>query len=134
MIAGQNIDYLPGTLVNSGAYMHGYITTNGQYCGNPPAPATHPANQTSVRVNSSQPFFKIFPNPTIDLITIEMDKDLVSSTVDMALFGTLGEPLLTEKLTGETEHVFSLSGKPAGIYYIRLISGDRTETMKIVKQ
>ncbi len=32
MIAGHNILYRPSTHIASGAYMHGYITTNGQYC------------------------------------------------------------------------------------------------------
>lgn len=40
MIAGENINYLPGTTVLAGGQLTGYITTNGQFCGLPASPVT----------------------------------------------------------------------------------------------
>jgi len=41
MITGQNIVYLPGTTLDSGGYMHGYITITGNYCTNPSNPVVN---------------------------------------------------------------------------------------------
>ena len=42
LIAGMSIRYLPGARVDSGGYMHGYITPDNIYCGgiSPPSEAT----------------------------------------------------------------------------------------------
>jgi hypothetical protein len=54
--------------------------------------------------------------------------------VQVEIFGTRGEKLLTETLSGQRTHEFSLSNKPVGVYFIRVITGDKAETSKIIKQ
>jgi hypothetical protein len=55
-----------------------------------------------------------------------------TATVDA--YDMWGEKILTEVLTGELRHEFSLSDKPSGVYIIRVITGDKAETAKIIKQ
>jgi plastocyanin len=134
LVAGQNIIYLPGTLVNSGGYMHGYITETGQYCNPVPAPTVSGiGNEGNLQTGVTNPAFKIYPNPTPGLFTLELNGAWVAAAVIVNIFSPLGESVLNATLDGETKHDLSLNGKPAGVYYIRLASGSRTETMKIVK-
>jgi hypothetical protein len=50
------------------------------------------------------------------------------------VFGMQGEKVISERVGGFPLYSFSLSGRPAGIYFLRLIAGDKTEVFKIVKQ
>jgi hypothetical protein len=90
--------------------------------------------ENSASLPSSQNLFKVYPNPTSGAFTLELTGGLSSSPVQMDLFGTIGEHELTSLLTGQPNYGFSLSGKPAGIYTIRLVSGNRSEILKIIKQ
>jgi hypothetical protein len=50
------------------------------------------------------------------------------------VYGICGEKVLTKLLDGQYKHEFSLSDRPIGVYFIRVISGDKAETVKIIKQ
>jgi plastocyanin len=135
MVAGQNIQYLPGTFVSPGGYMHGYITTDGQYCNTPFTPVILPRGDTKEMPQSAvKTGYRIFPNPTAGLFTIELINDLASSPVNVDVFNINGEPVLNEKFDVGSSYEISLNGKAAGIYYLRLISGNRNEIIKIIKQ
>jgi len=54
--------------------------------------------------------------------------------VEAGIYGMWGEKLLTEVLAGDRKYEFSLSNKPAGIYFIQVITGIKSETAKIIKQ
>jgi hypothetical protein len=82
---------------------------------------------TSLKIN-------IYPNPTTCNFILELSGELLSDKVSVDIYGIRGEKILTETLNGERKHEFSLSGKPSGVYFIRVISGDKTETVKIIKQ
>jgi hypothetical protein len=140
MIAGQNIDYLPGTRVYSGGYMHGYIAT-GVCCGVGGLAPSIVANQSgldSVEVLSipafGSTFFKVYPNPSSGNFILELDGDFASPIANVEIFGMQGEKILSTALTGERKREFSLSDKPAGIYFIRVISGTKAASAKIIKQ
>ncbi|MDP1621714.1 MAG: T9SS type A sorting domain-containing protein [Bacteroidales bacterium] len=134
MIAGQNILFLPGTLVNQGGNLLGHITTNGQYCNPPPAAIVSGlGNDGNINAHSSKPGFTVYPNPTTGFFTILINNDLISSPVRVDVIGSLGESVLTANLINLSAYGANISGKPAGVYYIRLISGDKTETVKIVR-
>ncbi len=135
MIAGQKIIYRPGTIVNSGGYMHGAITTTGQYCGMK-APVfdsvrSYGDKNTS---NSEQSFFKIYPNPTTGNFILELKEETLPVTIRVEIYGSQGEKVFTKVLYGERRHEFTLSNVPAGVYFIRVISGFKTEAVKIIKQ
>lgn len=77
MIAGQNIRFLTGTVVQPGGYLQGYISD--QYCG------------------------------------------------------SLLQPVMATKV-GQEKYNLNLSGHPVGFYLIRVISGNKAETVRIIKQ
>jgi hypothetical protein len=140
MIAGQTISYLPGASVDSGGYMHGYIIT-GVCCGVGGLAPSIVANQSAI--NSSEilsipglgsTYFKVYPNPTSGNFILELNGDFASSVANVEVFGMQGEKVLSTVLTGEQKHEFSLSDRPAGIYFIRVSSGSKASSAKIIKQ
>jgi hypothetical protein len=135
MIAGQKIIYLPGTRVALGGYMHGTITTNGLYCGGQ-APIFDSIGSIEDKGsgNSDRSFFNIYPNPTIGNFILELKGEVPCNEISVHIYGIWGETVLTSVLFAERKHLFDLSGKPSGVYFIRVISGDKAETVKIIKQ
>ncbi len=135
MIAGQKIIYRPGTSVISGGYMHGTITDIGQYCGMK-APISDSVRSYGDKktTTAEQSFFKIYPNPTNGSFILELKEEVPTDKVNVDAYGPRGEKVFTEVLTGERRHEFSLSGLPVGVYFIRVISGNKAKTEKIKKQ
>lgn len=132
MIAGQNILYLPGTTVQSGGYMWGYIVPNGPYCLTPSMPKVAPTEDKTL-ISIEQSSFKIYPNPTIGAFILELKEGFPADKVTVTVYGMRGEKVLTEVINGNRKHELSLSNSPAGIYFIRVITGDKAETAKIIK-
>ncbi|MCK9420988.1 MAG: PKD domain-containing protein [Bacteroidales bacterium] len=139
MIAGQKINYLPGTRVYSGGYMSGYITTTDQYCG--VSGLLPKVNETS-NTNTEKPTigshvfqsFKVFPNPTTGNFILELPGEIESMQYHVEVYGMRGDKVLSEVLNGERRHEFLISDRPMGVYFIRVISENTTETAKIIKQ
>jgi len=132
-IAGQKISFLPGTTVQSGGSMWGYIAPNGPYCTNPSMPAVVTTND-EIPVDIEQSSFKIYPNPTTGIFSLELTGEASIGNVAIEIYGIWGEKVITHSLTGERKHEFSLSDKPVGVYFVRVISGNKAETVKIIKQ
>ncbi len=135
MIAGHNILYLPGTTVEPSGYMHGYITTTNTYCGAKSASivAVQPKEEVKPFI-SSQSAFKLYPNPTSGEFTLEIAGGTGKDKVDVEIYGLRGDKVLTTSLEGQSKYKLSLAGKPVGVYFMRVISGGITETLKIVKE
>jgi hypothetical protein len=136
MIAGQKILMLPKTGVESGGYLHAYISTS--FCDAVPtamvaAPVrTEELPQPSMQESS---FFKVYPNPTTGNLTLEISGNVpASATVRIEIYSMQGERLLHEQYSGERKHELSLNGRPAGIYFIRVLSGGTSGSVKIIKQ
>ncbi len=60
--------------------------------------------------------------------------DIPLDKITIDIFGIWGERIITETLIGERKHEFSLSDRPSGVYFIRVITDDKSETLKIIKQ
>jgi plastocyanin len=135
MVSGQNILYFPGTIVNSGGNMHGYIVTDNQYCSTIMAPTISGfGNQDGIQSNSTETWLKVFPNPTTGLFTLQINGELPANGACLEISAIQGGKILHEIISGEPTMQFSLSGYPAGVYILRLVSGRQTETIKVVKQ
>lgn len=136
MIAGQKIILLPDTYVFEGGTFHAYITTTGEYCEN---------MRNLLMADNDEYFFaepktetiensnvlNVFPNPTSDVFTLALDGD--HQEIRVEVFDFLGKPVLIKEYLQGCSPQFSLSDNPAGIYLIRLISGDQIFISKIIK-
>jgi hypothetical protein len=135
MIAGKNIRYLAGTSVRAGGYMHGYITTTGQYCGMmAPSMVTLPTGIDPVSDIASLPEFKIYPNPSTGLLYVESVGDHEPGILKLEVFGMQGDKIMTKEFELERKHEFSLAGKPTGIYLVRIIAGEYVKTFRVIKR
>ena len=131
-IAGQNILFEPGTHVQIGAYMHGYISTT--YCLNPAAPITAAATgQDEPQMNLSTANFTLFPNPTSGNFTLVQKGEKTYGTVKVDVYTMSGERIMTERMIGEQHQEFRFSGIPVGLYFVKIVADDYVETIKLIK-
>jgi hypothetical protein len=139
MIAGQKIRYMPGTTVFPGGYMHGYITTTGQYCNSLNdslviGPLAVPDERQTPENATRGSNFNIYPNPTTGKFLIELTGDTGVQNLKIEIYTMLGERVLSRQLTGQTRYDLSLENQQPGVYILHLISGQKVETVKVIKQ
>jgi hypothetical protein len=133
-IAGLNIIYYPGFKVEPGGYLHGYIS--GIFCNpynhnQPVIAGTQEPGPARMPVNS---LFTIYPNPTSGEFTIELKGEPVSTSAHVEIFGIRGDRLLSGDLGMAGKQVFSLAGKPTGVFVVHVVSGSVSETARIIKK
>ncbi|MFZ4523909.1 MAG: PKD domain-containing protein, partial [Bacteroidales bacterium] len=132
-ISGQTISFLPGTAVQPGGSMWGYIAPMGPFCQNPSMPASVVSGDT-VSKETEQQFFKIYPNPTTGIFILEFNANQLSDKATLDVYGIRGEKVLTTALNNKGRQECSLTGLPGGIYFLRVNYGERFEMGKIIKQ
>ncbi|MCX6269399.1 MAG: T9SS type A sorting domain-containing protein, partial [Bacteroidetes bacterium] len=132
MIAGENILYYPGTKVDSGGYMLGYIAPGGPYCP-PPAKASVVAGNSQMPGSPERNFFRIYPNPTTGEFTLALEGYVPSEKVIVGIYNMNGEKIISSEMMDELKHEFSLSEKPAGLYLVRVTSESQSGSTRIMK-
>ena len=138
LVAGQNVLLYPGTTVQSGGYLHAYIATDCLYC-------TAPKNSIAASVPDSiaqtdqtgivpgNDLFRVFPNPTTGIFTVEMPGVADLKPVQIEVFGMQGRMVSRMELMNQSSHTFDLGTNPAGLYIIRVVAGSEEKTARIVK-
>jgi hypothetical protein len=135
LIAGQQINLLPGTLTIAGGYLDAKITKTGAYCcstGTPQTPGMT-GESTGIQTMNMKDFFKVYPNPTNGTFTVEVNGAAESSKVSVDIYGVLGEKIIGKEMTGMKKQVFDLSGRQHGVYLVRIVKGDESGMTKIIK-
>ena len=135
MIAGVKISYLYGTTVAPGGYMHGYITTTNAYCGSlPPAMVAIVAGsgEATPALLPAAGMFSIYPNPTSGVFTLAHSGDVTTGKVQVDIFNMRGDRILTTSYTDEKNHAFTLSNVTPGLYFVKIATGDRIESLKLI--
>ncbi len=133
MIAGQKIIYMPGTSAIAGCYMHGYISTTGQFCPRLPVMTgteTEPENTfTEVSIGKT---LRAYPNPTTGSIFLELTNQQEISSATVEVYGMMGDKILSEKYPPQKSYELSLALHPKGVYLVRVITGNETRMVKVV--
>ncbi len=133
-IAGVNIIYLPGTIIQSGGYMHGYITLTNEYCNALPRPAApEKAGIAGTTFSTDRLFFSLYPNPTTGNFTLVRKGDNLSGIVNVEVYNFKGEKVMTDNMIGEKMHDYRFSDMATGLYFVKVIADGYVETMKLVK-
>ena len=135
MIAGRSIRFLPGTSVESGGYLHGYITATGEYCGMmaPSIPAVV-SGETGNPLPADQFLFMVYPNPTDGKFTVEYAGAHEIDKINIEIFGMKGDRIQSKELVGTRRHEFSLEDRPTGIYLVRIVTDEVTKTVRVLKR
>jgi hypothetical protein len=135
MIAGQNIIYFPGAKVEPGGYLHGKINPGGPFCGELlPSIATVVTDEDDLTATPDKHYFKVYPNPAIDILTLELTGVADVETFRVEIYSMWGERILDKVFTKGRKQKFSLASNPVGIYFIRMVMENKSETVRIIKQ
>lgn len=135
-IAGHNIRFLPGTSTECDGYLHGFISSDNQYCP-PPAPSI-PSN--AMVSGQSDPLsaalagrdFILYPNPASSHFTLARTGEKVYRSVTLELCSIRGERLLIREVDDGQKHEFPVSDLQAGLYFVKIVADGTVETFKLV--
>jgi hypothetical protein len=135
-IAGQKISFLPGTSVQPGGHLLGYITVKGRYCNSllPPSSPQPLAYQENIIQASDDGFVRVYPNPFYNLLTIDADPLITRGPFVIRIYGSQGQTIFSETRLSGGKITISLSGHPAGIYIVRVSTPKKSDSKKIIKQ
>jgi hypothetical protein len=88
-----------------------------------------------VSLNSTNPAsgFSLYPNPTSGNFTLRQTENQPNSSVSLVIFSNRGELVHSETLTSKPEHQIRFSEVAPGLYFVRIITQDSTEIIKLVK-
>jgi hypothetical protein len=133
--AGVSINFGEGFVAESGSFVLALITD--VYCSLPESmlaseDAIIPEEMTAKPANDS--FFKVYPNPTSNAFTLELTEFDEALKITVEIYGMMGERLLQNELFGSQLYRFDLSTMPKGVYILRVLRGNQTETQKIIRQ
>lgn len=132
-IAGVKISFLPGTTVVNGGYLLGKIST-GTYCGGIIGKSVVASGVEPTAPNTiEQANFTIFPNPTSGNFTLVQKGDRQYGSVKVEIYTMRGDKVLTSQMIGEKTHEFATSDLPVGLYFVKVIADDYTETIKLIR-
>lgn len=143
LIAGESIRMLPGTKVEAGGFLHAYITTTGDYCmplaKDKPEQEDDPAEELVTTIDEPLPrregaFFKVYPNPTNGLFTLEMADHYDADRLYVEVYNTLGSRVFQTILPPGRQHALSLKDQQPGIYVIRVGTGDRIGVERLIRR
>jgi hypothetical protein len=134
MIAGKKISYLTGTWAKNGSKMHGKIAPSGPYClSKAPSLVTADAGELENSMVVEKPGLKVYPNPTSGKFRLELTGIVQTEMIRVEIYGMRGERVSAESVSAEPVHEFSLSDKPAGIYFVKVVAGETIVTTKVIK-
>lgn len=139
LIAGENILMLEEILVESGGYLHAYITTEGIYCFQPVAMMASEEQQPAEFDVIESPelevsFFKLYPNPTSSDFTLELLEFDEASMLLIEIYTMQGHLITKSELPSPMLYNLSLAKWQPGIYLVRVINNNEIETSIIIKQ
>ena len=77
--------------------------------------------------------FSVYPNPTRDLFTIELQQCAGAELMRVEVYNMRGERIITEELPAGARHALSLAEQQAGVYLVRMVVGDRMGIERVVK-
>lgn len=134
MIAGQNIFYYPGTTVQAGGIMHGYIAPNGPWCvTQAPSIASNITGSYEKQSISKPSSFLLYPNPASEVITVDLGTSQFPGIGQLEIYDMHGVKVLAAMLSGVSGKQFSIEALQPGVYLVRLTLEDQTLTSRLIK-
>lgn len=135
LIAGVKISILYGASVQSGGYLHGYITTTNSYCGSlPPAMVAVVSGVAGIQQEPlpESPGFILYPNPASGSFTLMNKGDAIDGNIQVEIFNMQGGKILSTSYSAERTHLISLPGLPPGLCFVKVLAGNKVETFKLI--
>ena len=112
--------------------------TNGNLGDGTMTNATTPVNVTAlctisigIKDNNNEESVSIYPNPTSNNITIELDASLLKDA-SIEIYDGIGKLILSEKIVTEKNN-YKLNAYENGIYTVRILSDNKQIMQRIIK-
>jgi len=141
LIAGFKVQLLRGTRIHHGGYLNAYITPDGFFCDTvstmpmpPPDIATGAPDDQLFDDDPDNSFFRLYPNPTAGLFTLELKEKGVAAGVEIEITSLMGERITKRDMPSGSSYQIDLTGKQPGIYLVRVIQDNRIGIRKLIKQ
>lgn len=138
LIAGQSIFILPDSHVKYGGRFLAKIDNGGDLCNNfrsitnvDDAIFERPDNFNN---QDSNLFFRVFPNPTYGILTLELSVPNNKGFAEVEIFNMIGSRIISDRYASAGQYIFDLSSQKAGLYLIRVAVGLDVAVEKIIKQ
>jgi hypothetical protein len=129
-IAGVKISFMPGTRVLAGGYLLGKIYTN-QWC-NASKLTEVASGKDEEPLFTERNWFTLYPNPTNGNFTLVQKGDHPATSLRVEIYSMSGERIKVENQIG-LKHEFRFDAMPSGLYFVKIVADDYTETIKLVK-
>jgi hypothetical protein len=118
-VTDLKIDYLSGKL-RASTYGRGIWETNLYTTG---------INE----LNKSEESISIYPNPAKDNVTITINNQQSIHKNELSIYNVVGEKVFSETLTSNVEKL-NVEKFSAGVYFVKVIDGEKTFTQKLIIQ
>ncbi len=144
--AGNKIKFLPGTSINPihNGRLNTFFQDSCTYClldnliplGYQPQSTPSSGYQYSdiPEDETETTSCIVFPNPTTGNFNVELAYINKDQRSIIEVYNMQGELVFRQKLNGKLQYEFSLMQQARGIYFIRIINGNETETFKLIRQ
>ncbi|MEI7981097.1 MAG: T9SS type A sorting domain-containing protein, partial [Bacteroidota bacterium] len=60
--------------------------------------------------------------------------DVDPANARVEVYSMKGDKVMMKEMTGFRKQEFTVDGRPTGVYLIRIVSGDFTKTVRLLKQ
>ncbi len=142
IIAGQSIKFLPGTIVQPGGNLHGYIAPNGPWCEsensfmdaenkNEKSQQWNGTTNKNHFINEEPVIF--YPNPTKGKVFFDFSSKSPNPSLYLEIVTTFGSRVFSKTITTNTTNSISLDYLANGMYIIKCILDGKVYEYKIVK-
>lgn len=131
-VAGQSILMKEGTHFRNGSTVHAWIDLTGQYCTPMTTKSTLETGNEEV-IPEKHGFFRVYPNPTPGLFTLEMTESASGGNIRVEIFSLMGERVLQSELPLMKQYQLDLSGRQPGLYLIKVMKGKEVGYFKLIR-
>jgi hypothetical protein len=136
-IAGQSIRLLPGTVIEPGAYLHAYITTDGSFCDDLPEAIVAANNTTEKSIEladvptdelTQEATLKVFPNPSDGRFTVQTTG--FEGQSDVVIYNSTGAVVFETQLC--SEKTLELYNLRKGIYIVKAVNSNNVLSQRMI--
>ncbi len=137
MIAGERIIFKPYTHIKAGSQLYAYIAPDGPFC-NTPLKNSIINEGVSGNINDDELtpkdiLFKLYPNPTTGILTIDLLETEQSSPTLIEVFDLTGKKRKMLRMYQTKQYAMNLTDLPPGMYIVSLRNDKFKSVEKIIK-
>ncbi len=143
LIAGEYILLQSGTHVHHGANLIARISDDGNFCSEIAGYMEAIIEETTEKADKAitieasysewdHTLFIVYPNPSVREFTIELMQHEPGSTYVAEIYCLRGRPVMRTEFTASPANAISIDSQQPGIYIIRVIYKERTESKRLI--